>query len=485
MLARKGWVSCFTECAHDMDPEQAKKIANQCWKSGSAALDKKNFDYAVEQFSTVAKLVPENLAYRQCLRGAEYAKYNNNGTGARMAGPKLMGIRSRIKKARGKEDWLAMNHEAEAGLLINPWDAQLEAYVGEACSQLGFKDVAIFAYSNAVKQEKENLAYLKALAELHLEKRNYDESGRLWEKIYQLNPLDSEARSKQNEIMTLKTMDRGGYDDAANTRDVKAGQTAYDFDRKKQSSDHDVIGPGDDPESDLKRQIRKTPDKFEPYQKLGDFYRKAKRLDECIEMYKTAYEKSGNNEDIKEQMEDVQLDKLRGQMELAKEAAEKTPEDEEAQKTHKHLREKLIKNEIQIFSDRLKRHAQDSRLKYELGKRYMKVKHYKEAIKLFQQAVVDTRLATECYVLLGECFLKENQMPLAKRQFEKALPSLNSHDKPELFLKTHYALGRIAQQNGDRDAAENHYQEILAIDYDYMDVAKRLRELGDGKEPRS
>lgn len=465
-----------------MDPEQAKQIANRCWKSGSSATDQKNWDYAVDQFSTAVKLVPENLVYRQCLRGAEYHKYNNNGTGARMAGAKLMGIRSRVKKARGKEDWKTMDEEAEKGLQINPWDAQLEAWVGEACSQMGFKDVAVFAYSNAVKQEKENVEYLRELATLHLDKRNYDEAGRLWEKIYQLNPLDGEARSMQTRIQTLKTMDRGGYEDAGNTRDVKAGQTAYDLDRKKKTSDHDVIGPGDDLESDLKRQIRKNPDAFEPYQKLGDFYRKSKRIEECVEMYKAAHEKSGGNDDIREQLEDVQLEKLRNQAEDAKELAGKNPEDEDAQKKWIALRNKLIKNEIQIFSERLKRHSQDSRLKYELGKRYMRVKHYTDAIKLFQQAVVDNRLATECYVLLGECFLKENQMPLAKRQFEKALPNLSPQDKEDLFKTAHYALGRIAEKNGERDAAENHYNEILGIDFGYMDVEKRLRDLG-AKEP--
>lgn len=464
-----------------MDPEQAKRIANECWKSGTAAVSKQNFDYAVEQFSTAARLVPENLVYRQTLRGAEYSMYKNNGTGARMAGAKLMGIRSRVKKAKNKEDWKTMNEEAEKGLQINPWDAQLEAWVGEACANMDIPDVAIFAYSNAVKIDNDNIPFLRALATLHLDRRNYDESGRLWERIHKLDEHDSEARAMQNRIHTMKTMDRGGYDEAENTRDVKAGQTAYDFDRKSQSSQQEVIGPGDDPESDLKRQIRKNPDSYEPYQKLGDFYKKKKRLDDCIEMYKQAHEKSGGNDDIREQMEDVQLEKLRNQAEDAKEAAKDNPDDDEAKKKRDELTKKLLKSEIHIFSNRLKRHTQDSRLKYELGKRYMhdRVKHYKDAIKLFQQAVVDNRLETECYVLMGECFLKEKQIPLAKRQFEKALPNLNPQDNEEMFKEAHYALGRISQNKGDREAAENHYQEILAVDYGYRDVEKRLRELGE------
>ncbi len=347
-----------------MDPEQAKRIANECWKSGTAAVSKQNFDYAVEQFSTAAKLVPENLVYRQCLRGAEYARYKNNGSGARMSGPKLMGIRSRIKKARGKQDWSTMNQEAENGLMLNPWDAQLEASVGEASIQLGFPDIALFAYSNAVKQDKENVALLQALAEVHEARRNYDEAINLWEKIHKLQPLNSAARSKQTQLQAEKTTDRGGYDEAENTRDVKAGQTAYDLDRKKKDSGADLIGPGDDPESDLKRAIRKNPDSYEGYLKLALFYRKEKRLDECIEQFKAAHEKSGENDDIREQLEDVQLEKLRNQYEDAKEDAAKSPDDDELQKKRTALGNKLIKSEIHVFSKRIERHAQDSRLKY-------------------------------------------------------------------------------------------------------------------------
>ena len=462
-----------------MDPEQAKRIANECWKTGSSATQRENWDYAVDMFSKAANLVPENLVYRQSLRGAEYRKYNNNGSGVRMSGPKLMGIRSRIKKARGKEDWKTMDEEAEKGLQINPWDAQLEAWVGEACTQLGYADVALFAYSNAVKQDKENAAFLRALAALHRERRNYDEAINLWEKIHKLDPLDSEARSMQTQLQAEKTTDRGGYDDAQNTRDVKAGQTAYDLDRKKKDSGQDLVGPGDDPEADLQRAIRKNPDSFEGYLKLALFYRKNKQLDECIEEFKKAYEKSGENEDIREQLEDVQLEKLRNQTEEAKEAAAKNPDDEEAQKKRTALGNKLIKSEIHVFSERIKRHSQDSRLKYELGKRFMRINRYKDAIKLFQQSVADKRLETEVYVLMGECFLNEKQIPLAKRQFEKALPNLNSQDQEELFKTAHYALGRIAEKNGEREAAENHYNEILGVDYGYRDVEKRLRDLGD------
>ena len=465
-----------------MDPEQARRIANECWKTGSSATSKENWDYAVNMFSKSVTLMPDNVVYRQSLRGAEYRQYKNNGTGARMAGAKLMGIRSRVKKAKSKEDWKAMDEEAEKGLQINPWDAQLEAWVGEACTKLGYPDVALFAYSNAVKQEKENKDYLRALAELHRERRNYDEAIKLWEKVYQLDPLDSEARSMQTQLQAEKTTDRGGYDEAENTRDVKTGQNAYDLDRKRKDSSHDAIGPGDDPESDLKRAIRKAPDAFENYLKLALFYRKEKRIDECLAAFKEAYDKSNDNDDVREQLEDVQLEKLRNLADDAAEAARANPDDEEAQKKRSAFAGKLIKSEIQIYSERIKRHTQDCRLKCELAKRFMRLQKWEDAIKLLQQAVADSRIETEVLVMMGECFLNDKKLPLAKRQFEKALPNLNSHDRPELFKTAHYALGRLAEKDGNLESAEQHYGDILTVDYGYRDVLKRLEKLQSGEK---
>ena len=45
------------------------------------------------------------------------------------------------------------------------------------------------------------------------------------------------------------------------------------------------------------------------------------------------------------------------------------------------------------------------------------------------------------------------------------------------FLALHYRLGRVAEALGNNEAAEEHYNEVAAIDYTYLDVAKRLRNL--------
>ena len=82
-----------------MGPDK-KKIAAASWKRASEAMAKEDWDFAIMMLTQCVTLVPDNLLYRQNIRGCEERKYGNNKTGAKMAGAKLMGIRSKITLAR-------------------------------------------------------------------------------------------------------------------------------------------------------------------------------------------------------------------------------------------------------------------------------------------------------------------------------------------------------------------------------------------------
>ena len=46
-----------------------------------------------------------------------------------------------------------------------------------------------------------------------------------------------------------------------------------------------------------------------------------------------------------------------------------------------------------------------------------------------------------------------------------------------MFLALHYRLGRASESLGNNEDAEEHYNEVAAIDYSYLDVAQRLKRL--------
>jgi len=47
----------------------------------------------------------------------------------------------------------------------------------------------------------------------------------------------------------------------------------------------------------------------------------------------------------------------------------------------------------------------------------------------------------------------------------------------ETINALHYRLGRVFEAQGDTQMAEEHYNEVAANDYGYLDVAQRLRNL--------
>lgn len=465
-------------------PVDKHKIATECYRKGTEAMTREHWDYAVDMYGKCVALVPDNFMYRQVLRGSERRKYKDNKTGAKMAGMKLMKIRGKIKKDKLKKekDWTRIERSAEEGLEFNPWDAALNFELGTSCRELGYMEVAKFAFEEAVKNDPDNKAYNRTLALLLEERGEYSEAVSLWERIHKLDPLDSEARSKVTQLEAKTVIERGGYEDADNIRDVHQ-QNAYDLDRPAKSSMPQAVdGPGVSIEADLQRAIRKDESSTENYLKLAEFYKREKRLEEAAATLQTALEVSGGDQNIREEVENVEIDQLKRNLELAKEAVRSNGEDKMARKNASALAKELLQREIGIFNSRIERYPQDSRLKFDLAQRYMRTKKWSEAIPLLQQASADSRLECDVLVALGECFINDKKESLGRRQFEKASEKVNQHDRPDLFLKTHYVLGRLCEKAGQRDKAEDHYNEVLAVEYGYRDTLKRLEGLQAGDE---
>uniref|UniRef100_A0A7C2NYC1 Tetratricopeptide repeat protein n=1 Tax=Schlesneria paludicola TaxID=360056 RepID=A0A7C2NYC1_9PLAN len=453
---------------------KAREIATRCWKAGTEAMSKENWDYAIQMFGQCCAIVPDNLVYRQTLRNCEYKKYKDNKTGASMAGMRLMGIRGKVKKARSAKNWKELMEAAEEGLAINPWDAQLNADLGEAARHLGYDDIAVFGYGLAKTAEPKNKEYLEGLAEALRTKGDYDGAGKCWEMIYKLDPLDGRARSMITAMHSEKTIDRSGMDTAKTTKEVAQG---YEKSVKGgASTGAETVGPGDSPEADLQRAIRKDPANAANYQKLGDLYRREGRLQEAINQYTKAHEISGDVV-VREQAEEVQLEMYRKNRDLASEAAKKNPDDEQAKEHVQALTRELLKQEIEIFSRWSERRPTDLKLKYELAERFMKDGKFPLATKLLQQASADPRLEGPVRFNLGKCFLQQKQFSLALRQFEQAVPKFNTTDHPQMYKESHYWLGRLYEEAKDLDKAEGHYSEVIVVDYDFRDARQRLEKI--------
>jgi len=285
--------------------------AAQDWfKKGTDAMNRQNWDFAVECFSSSIKMKGDAVLFRQTKHGCCRKMHGDNGTGARMAGMKLMGIRGKIKKARSNKDWQTMDTLAEEGLVVNPWDAQLFADIGLACSELDRGEVAKYAMGKACELDQTNIDFLKSFGQVLRERGDYKEARRCFERAYKLDPNDGEARSMMSKLDAESVMDRGGYDKADSTKDVKTEQpaatNAYEEDRRaRKGVQKGAVAPGESAEMDLRNAIRKDPKNVALYQKLADVLQDSRQLPQAIETLDQALELAPNNTRLKEIKEDI------------------------------------------------------------------------------------------------------------------------------------------------------------------------------------
>jgi len=454
--------------------DKDREIAKKSWQHGNGALSKQNFDLAIQMYYQASQKDPGNLLYRQSLRGAERKKYGDNGTGASMKGMRLMGVKGRIKKAKSKSDWAALDTAAEEGLKVDPWDPDLNLAVADAAEPREYFEVAKFAIDAALASNKEDVKLLTRYANLLEELEEYEPALILWGKLKRLSPDDPEVDRKLTQLHTSKMIKRTGGEEGEGTKGMRENVTAYD---ESSGLNGDPDGPGQDPVADLQRQIRKRPEDPNPRVKLADLYAKGGKLKLATATMKEAAEISGDLS-VKERYEDMAIAEMRQQVDASKQKARQLKDEKRLERAKKYEAEMRDK-EIEILTRRAENHPKNMRVKYDLGSRLLSRKEVAKAIPLLQQATTDTRFESDARVTLGEAFLMDGKRPLARRQFENALEKIDTHDQPELFCKCHYALGRLAEDAEEVREAEKHYSEVLGVDYSYRDANERLSKLAE------
>jgi Flp pilus assembly protein TadD len=464
--------------AEGMGDQARDKAAADAYRRGTEALEKGNYDYAVDCYATCARLKMDNAMFRQILRGAEYKKYDNNNKGAgALAKSKLIGLRSKIKKAKSKEQWAEADTLIEEGLKLNPWDAGLNSDLGEVAQARGedFLDVARFAFQCACKAEPNSKEHNRKFAEVLEERGEFAEAARIWRHICKIDPNDGEARSRATAADFEQTRTKGGYREAKTTQDV-AVQKAHVMGKEKGPAD----APGMSEEQDLKHAIRKNPEAIENYLKLAHYYRTNRKLEEAHEQLKTAMEVSGGDRKVQELLEDVELERLKHNLALARERAAENPDDEKLKKSARELDVELHKREVQVLAGRIETYPKELALKLRYAELLMREKKWSKAIPQLQKASQNVRLEGKALYLLGKCFMMDGKAPLARGQFERALAKLSHDTEPAVFLDCQYLLGRVYEELGDGPAAEKCYGEVLVYDYDYKDALQRMEGMQGG-----
>lgn len=452
--------------------EKQYQRAQLLFDRGNDAAMKNNLDYAIEMYNQALQIDPNNLLYRQALRGVERRKFGNEPSKVGMlAGARVGPIRMRAKGERGKGHWEKALEACEEAFRINPWDVATAREAAEAAKGLNNRPLAVWMLESVHAQATKDRDFLRHLAETYEWAQQFGKAIGCLEKVLELNPSDEAARRQIRALSASATIHRSGLGDAIQRADDQAAGPQINvpgLDDLKQKSET--------PEERLLREIDEDPDRVGAYLSLSELYRDQHKLDEAEKILARGRKAVPGDELLRGAHADIQLARLKRALAHFEKKVKLDPDDLDSQEKLRAIREKYEAFEQHELRHRLKLQPTDTHLRLQLGRALARAGRHDEAIAEFQQARSDPALKVEALHLAGQSFEAKGLPKLAERSYLEALKHLDPEDNA-LRLALHYRLGRVAEAGGDPTGAEEHYNEVAAVDYTYLDVAERLRAL--------
>jgi tetratricopeptide (TPR) repeat protein len=456
------------------------QAARRSFQTGNDAAMKSNIDYAIAMYRQACKLVPDNLMYRQALRGVERRKFQNDPKKVGMlVGMKNQPVLMQAKSARGKGKHQEALEHCEDAFANNPWDVGAARVAAEAAEGLDLGDLAQWLLDSVqeVAAKGKDADFFKFAALIYETNESWAKAIACWEMVKKFSPNDPDANRKINALSAASTIKRAKLDDAIDQHaqakpvedNAESMQARLDKLKQEQLT----------PEQRLIKEIVADATATHAYVELADLYRQRGELDKAEKVLAKGIKANPSDHGLMQILEDTQIARLKRAIAHQKQRAEENPEETAAQVKLDELTQMLDKYEVQAFRRRVKLHPEDSRLHYELGVILARTGAHDEAIPALQQAArLGTIPAVKIQALLqmGMSFEANGAPKLAERNYKEGIKLLEPEDKDNQ-LALNYRLGRVAETLGNREAAEEHYNEVAAIDYTYLDVAERLRRL--------
>jgi tetratricopeptide (TPR) repeat protein len=450
-----------------------KERAEAFFLHGNDAAVKNNLDYAIKLYLDATRLVPEHLIYRQSLRGAERRKFQNDPKKVgNLIAMRLQPIRLRIKSEKALGHWHKVLEHCEEAFSQSPWDVATARDAAEAASHLGWYELAIWSLESVFAQGQSDAEFLRQIATTYERERQWKKAIVCWERVAKLLPSDDQARRKMKDLAASATITHGEYEERSKTPTEEAGEEV----RAVEIAEGARVWKAVDPEERLLKEIESDPQSDRLYYDLSEHYKAHQKLDEAERILAKGVKAIPSSDFLRSARADVQITRLTRAIEAWTRKLQRDPDDAEGKAKLEQLTTMLGEYELKEFKRRLERSPEDAGLRMDYGERLAKLGRHDEAIAEFQHARSSPSLRVRALVAVAASFEAKELPKLAERNLQEALKHVDSDDPTQLKI-LHYRLGRLAELQEQFDSAEEHYNEVAAIEYSYLDIAERLQRL--------
>lgn len=428
---------------------------------GNDAAQKGNDVYAAQMYKEACKLAPDNLAYRQSLRGVQRRKFKNDPTKVgRMVGLSLQPLRMRIGAAKSRQKWADMLDLCEEVFSTSPWDTTAAIDAAEAAHNLGLFKVAQYMIESVFAQGEKDAKFLRAAAHFEEGAEDFQKAIYCWEKLKALLPLDDEARKKVNDLTARATIKKSGLAEAINKRAVGSSGPEKDLPPDAEELRANMVSP----EKRYLQEIEDNPERIGPYLALAENYKHSGRLKEAEAILAKGVKAVPDDNYMKGAYADIQISRLHEAIEAFTRKVAREPHDPEPKARLEQLKVALYQYELKELKRKVAVQPEDMLLKLNFGKKLAEGGKHDEAIAEFQQVRNSPTHKVQAMLQMGLSFYANKVKKLAERSFQDALRVV---DEADLATKNelNYHLGRLAEEQGNLSIAEEYYNEVAANDY--------------------
>src|SRR5881398_2649884 len=188
------------------------------WLKVVAAIELRNFGYAISLLQEILKQEPEFLTGRELLRRAEVTKSKSakkSFFNISTASFTVMNAQRKIKN-----DPKRAVEILEKVLEKEPYNRQANLVLKEAALAAGWPEIAVFALRTLVEENPRDVKVLHALGRLYHQLGDSDQEEEIYNQITAINPLEAEALRLGKDASAHGSMKRGGWTQAHSYRDL-------------------------------------------------------------------------------------------------------------------------------------------------------------------------------------------------------------------------------------------------------------------------
>ena len=427
------------------------------WLKAVAAIELRNFGYAISLLQGILKQEPQFLTARQLLRRTEVTKSKS----AKKSFFNISTTPLAVMKAQReiKKDPKRAMEMLEKILEEEPYNRQANLVLKEAAMAAGCPEIGVFALRTLLEENPRDVKVLHELGRLHHELGENERAVEIYNQITEINPLDAEALRLGKDASARASMTTGGWTQAVSYRDlIKDKEMAVSL---EQQSRMRLTGES------LDQQIAETyvlhqaePANIDLARRLGALNEQKDDIVAAIGWYQYAADLTkGADAGLIRKVSDLKMKGLGREIAAHEEflAAHDPGHELYAKKSEelKAAKEKRAEILVEDARKRVGRNPTDLQLRFEL-----------------QRARQNPNARLKAMNLLGRCYSELGMLDLAMKQLEEASREILPMDamKKEIV----YNLGLVYERMDDGEKSLNCMKQIYEADYGYRDVATRV-----------